>query len=73
MQPKPASVATVDSDQVLTVRLLDRSDTPRAVQPPAPPMPPGLLLRLLDPPKVKVRRRDLPDVLRPAYEALPGL
>jgi uncharacterized Zn finger protein len=46
--------------------------TPVAVRdrPPAPAMPPGLLLRLLDPPKVKVRRRDLTDVLRPAYEAL---
>jgi hypothetical protein len=43
MQSKPASVATVDSDQVLTVRLLDRSDTPRTVQPPAPPMPPELV------------------------------
>lgn len=39
-------------------------------RPPAPPMPPGLLLKLLDPPKVKVRRRDLTEVLRPVYEAL---
>ena len=37
---------------------------------PAPAVPPGLLLQLVDPPKVKVRRRDLVDVLAPAYEAL---
>jgi uncharacterized Zn finger protein len=45
---------------------------PAAVRPrPAcPPTPPGLLLKLLEGPKVKVRRRDLVDVLRPAYEAL---
>jgi uncharacterized Zn finger protein len=62
---------------------LDVADTPLADQlddfwapatvrdrPPAPAMPPGLLLRQLDPPKVKVRRRSLPDVLGPAYEAL---
>jgi len=35
-----------------------------------PPAPPGLLLRLLDPPAVKIRRRSLTDVLEPAYEAL---
>lgn len=35
-----------------------------------PPGPPGLLLRLLDPPAVKVRRRALVDVLEPAYRAL---
>lgn len=39
-------------------------------RPPSPPSPPGLLLRLLDPPAVKVRRRDLTDVLGPAYRAL---
>lgn len=44
-----------------------------AGRPPAPPAPPGLLLRLLDPPRVKVRRRDLTDVLAPAYEALKDL
>lgn len=45
---------------------------PAAVRPrrPRPPAPPGLLLKLLEGPKVKVRRRDLVDVLRPAYEAL---
>jgi hypothetical protein len=36
-------------------------------------VPPDLLLRLLDPPKVKVRRKDVTDVLRPAYDALTGL
>jgi uncharacterized Zn finger protein len=48
---------------------------PAAVRdrPPAPPMPPGLLLKLLDPPKVKVRRKDLTEALRPAYEALSEL
>jgi uncharacterized Zn finger protein len=45
---------------------------PAAVRrrPAAPPVPPGLLLKLLEGPKVKVRRRDLTDVLRPAYEVL---
>jgi hypothetical protein len=43
MQPKPASVASIDNDQVLTVRLLDDSDTPHVAPPPAPPMPPRLL------------------------------
>lgn len=44
MQPKPAylAVAHVDIDRVLTVRLIDHSGTPRAAQPPAPPMPPKL-------------------------------
>ncbi|WP_232835474.1 SWIM zinc finger family protein [Actinocorallia populi] len=37
-----------------------------------PPAPPGLLLRLLDPPAVKIRRRALVDVLEPAYRALAG-
>ena len=58
--------------------LTDRLDdfwAPAAVRdrPPAPSMPPGLLLRLLDPPKVKVRRRTLNDVLQPAYDALNDL
>ena len=38
MQPAP-----VDSDQVLTVRLLDDTGTPRAVPPPAPPTLPELV------------------------------
>lgn len=39
--------------------------------PPAgPPVPPGLLLKIAEPPAVKVRRRQLTDVLAPAYEAL---
>lgn len=37
---------------------------------PAPQAAPGLLLRLLDPPDIRIRRRDLTDVLTPAYEAL---
>jgi uncharacterized Zn finger protein len=37
---------------------------------PAPAVPPGLLLQLVDPPNVKIRRRNLADVLAPAYEAL---
>ncbi|MFI6520158.1 SWIM zinc finger family protein [Spirillospora sp. NPDC050679] len=37
---------------------------------PAPPVPPGFLLRVAVPPPVKVRRRDLAAVLEPAYEAL---
>lgn len=36
----------------------------------AAPAPPDLLLQLLDPPAIKIRRRPLTDVLRPAYEAM---
>ncbi|RAY12344.1 hypothetical protein DPM19_24640 [Actinomadura craniellae] len=39
-------------------------------RPPTPPAPPDLLLRLLDPPAVKVRRRPLTEFLTPAYTAL---
>ncbi|QXJ24778.1 SWIM zinc finger family protein [Actinomadura graeca] len=39
-------------------------------RPPAPPVPPGFVLRVAAPPPVRVRRRDLADVLAPAYEAL---
>ncbi|REE98936.1 SWIM zinc finger family protein [Thermomonospora umbrina] len=42
-------------------------------RPTAAPGPPDLLLRLLDPPSVKVRRRPLVDVLGPAYEAMPDV
>lgn len=38
--------------------------------PPAPPVPPGLLLKIAEPPAIKVRRKKLTDVLAPAYEAL---
>jgi uncharacterized Zn finger protein len=42
-------------------------------RPPAPPVPAGFILRVATPPAVRVRRRDLVDVLEPAYEALaPG-
>ncbi|GAA2297400.1 SWIM zinc finger family protein [Actinomadura luteofluorescens] len=41
-------------------------------RPPAPPVPPGFVLRLAAPPPVRVRRRALADVLAPAYEALAG-
>ncbi len=37
---------------------------------PAPAVPPGLLLQLVDPPNVKIRRRALVEVLAPAYAAL---
>ncbi|MDX6738987.1 hypothetical protein [Actinocorallia sp. A-T 12471] len=37
---------------------------------PTPPAPPDLLLTLLDPPDVRVRRRHLTDVLAPVYRAL---
>ncbi|MCD0448271.1 hypothetical protein LO762_03535 [Actinocorallia sp. API 0066] len=40
-------------------------------RPAAPPAPPDLLLTLLDPPDVRVRRRPLPDALAPLYRALP--
>ncbi|MBW8484467.1 SWIM zinc finger family protein [Actinomadura parmotrematis] len=36
----------------------------------APPVPPGFVLEIAEPPAVKVRRRALVDVLLPAYEAL---
>jgi uncharacterized Zn finger protein len=39
-------------------------------RPPTPPAPPDFLLRLLDPPPIKVRRKPLTDVLAPAYDAL---
>jgi uncharacterized Zn finger protein len=69
---------TTDPLEVEEAPIADRLEdfwAPAAVRdrPPAPAMPPGLLLRQLDPPKVKVRRRDLPDVLRPAYDALSEL
>lgn len=39
-------------------------------RPPAAPAPPGFVLRVVTPPPVRVRRRDLADVLAPAYHAL---
>jgi uncharacterized Zn finger protein len=67
-----ASADPLEIDETALTERLEDFWAPAAVRdrPPAPPMPPGLLLKLLDPPKVKVRRRDLTDVLRPAYEAL---
>jgi uncharacterized Zn finger protein len=70
-----AAAASADPLEIEETPLADRLDdfwTPATLRdrPPSPPTPPGLLLRLLDPPKIKVRRRDLTDVLRPAYEAL---
>lgn len=41
-------------------------------RPPVPRVPAGFLLRVATPPPVRVRRRDLVDVLAPAYEALQG-
>jgi uncharacterized Zn finger protein len=72
------AAATADPLEIEETPLTERLDdfwAPAALRdrPPAPPMPPGLLLRLLDPPKVKVRRRDLTEALRPAYEALSDL
>lgn len=40
-------------------------------QPPATPVVPDLLLRALDPPAIKIRRRPLTDVLAAVYAALP--
>ncbi|MFG1999182.1 SWIM zinc finger family protein [Spirillospora sp. NPDC048911] len=37
---------------------------------PAPPVPPGFILQVAAPPPVRIRRRDLVDVLAPAYDAL---
>ncbi|XVQ13043.1 SWIM zinc finger family protein [Spirillospora sp. CA-255316] len=37
---------------------------------PTPPVPPGFILQVATPPAVRIRRRDLTDVLAPAYEAL---
>jgi uncharacterized Zn finger protein len=39
-------------------------------RPPVPAVPPGLLLQLVEPPKIKIRRRGLVDILTPAFEAL---
>ncbi|MBO2450549.1 SWIM zinc finger family protein [Actinomadura barringtoniae] len=39
-------------------------------RPPAPPVPPGFILQVATPPPIRIRRRDLTDVLAPAYEAL---
>ncbi|WP_037558765.1 SWIM zinc finger family protein [Spirillospora albida] len=39
-------------------------------RPAAAPVPPDFVLQVVAPPPVKVRRRDLADVLAPAYEAL---
>jgi uncharacterized Zn finger protein len=44
--------------------------TPLRERPHIPTPPPGLLLQLLDPPPIRIRRRPLTDVLAPAYEAL---
>jgi uncharacterized Zn finger protein len=67
-----AAAGPLEIDEAAITERLDDFWAPAALRdrPPAPPMPPGLLLKLLDPPKVKVRRRDLTEVLRPAYEAL---
>ncbi len=69
-EPDPLEI-----DETPVAERMDDFWAPAALRdrPPAPPVPPGLLLRLLDPPKVKIRRRDLTDVLRPAYDALDGL
>ncbi|MFC5746805.1 SWIM zinc finger family protein [Actinomadura rugatobispora] len=37
---------------------------------PTPPVPPGFILQVATPPPVRIRRRDLTDVLTPAYESL---
>lgn len=73
-----AAAAAADPLEIKETPLTERLDdfwTPAAMRdrPPAPPMPPGLLLKLLDPPKVKVRRKDIADVLQPAYDALDDL
>jgi uncharacterized Zn finger protein len=39
-------------------------------RPAVPTAPPGLLLQLVEPPKIKIRRKALADVLAPAFEAL---
>ncbi|MFC4050800.1 SWIM zinc finger family protein [Actinomadura syzygii] len=41
-------------------------------RPAVPPAPPGLVLQVVPPPPVKIRRRGLAEVLAPAYEALAG-
>ncbi|MEV5754086.1 SWIM zinc finger family protein [Actinoallomurus sp. NPDC052308] len=72
---EPAQVDPLEIEETPLAERMDDFWAPAVVRdrPPAPPIPPGLLLRLLDPPKVKVRRRDLIDALKPAYEALPDL
>jgi uncharacterized Zn finger protein len=70
-----ASADPLETEETPITERLDDFWTPAAVRdrPPAPPMPPGLLLKLLDPPKVKVRRKDLTEVLHPVYESLAEL
>lgn len=72
---EPGAPDPLEIDETPVAGRMDDFWAPAALhdRPPAPPVPPGLLLRLLDPPKVKVRRRDLTDVLRPAYDALENL
>ncbi|MCO5991941.1 SWIM zinc finger family protein [Actinoallomurus rhizosphaericola] len=72
---EPAEVDPLTIEETPLAERMEDFWAPAVVRdrPPAPPVPPALLLRLLDPPKVKVRRRDLIDVLKPAYEALPDL
>jgi uncharacterized Zn finger protein len=73
-----AAEAEAEPLEIEETPIADRLDdfwAPAALhdRPPALPMPPGLLLRLLDPPKIKVRRKELTDVLSPAYDALSDL
>ncbi len=72
---EPVAADPLDVAEPAIADRLDDFWTPAAVRerPPAPAMPSGLLLRLLDPPKVKIRRRTLNDVLQPAYDALNDL
>jgi uncharacterized Zn finger protein len=42
-------------------------------RPAAPPTAPDLLLRTLEPPPITIRRRDLVDILAPAYTAMTAL
>jgi uncharacterized Zn finger protein len=72
---EPAAAATLEIDETPLTERLEDFWAPAAVpdRPPAPALPPGLLLRQLDPPDIKVRRRQLTEVLWPAYEALSGL
>ncbi|WP_131736193.1 SWIM zinc finger family protein [Actinomadura roseirufa] len=62
MPDEPLSAAGFWTPPSGLARLRDR--------PPAAPVPPGFVLRVAPPPPVRVRRRDLTDVLAPAYEAL---
>ncbi|MEO5876079.1 MAG: SWIM zinc finger family protein [Streptosporangiaceae bacterium] len=69
--PAPALAPPVDTPLTAEGFWIPPAGLARLKQrPPIPSAPPGLLLRLLDPPAIKIRRRALTEVLAPAYQSL---